>query len=104
MISRREAQLEAPGPNAALRDPSTARSTAGLAVPLRILGATRKTLLLRYLETRGRRRAMATEEGDAQYSAHRSGSDAQDSAPAPPGITQKMRPNSARAGKMLRCD
>jgi len=29
---------------------------------------------------------MATAEGDAQYSAHRSGSDAQDTAPAPPGI------------------
>jgi len=32
------------------------------------------------------RRAMATAEGDAQYSAQRSGSDAQDAAPAPPGI------------------
>jgi hypothetical protein len=37
-------------------------------------------------DTVARRRAMATEEGDAQYSAHRSGGDAQDAAPAPPGI------------------
>lgn len=40
-------------------------------------------------DTVARRRTMSNEEGDAQYSAHRSGSGAQDAGPSPPDIPRR---------------